>query len=249
MPLVHIDWAKEGLAYARQKGDIVVIVDVLRFSSAVVTAVAHGFSIYPVPDRASGEELAQRVDACLAGRSDSPGISISPVSFMNVPVNQNRKVILPSPNGATCSSMIKDRDSALVGCFLNAQAVGEMISSLAFSSGRSVTVIACGEQRSVATGERVVYVPEEAHRVFAIEDYLGAGAIISSTSLQRSAEAEICGRSFSAAEKDLPQLVRESFSGRYLIEHNMRADIEHAVQVSNYNVVPSIHGGDVVWID
>ena len=50
-PRISIDWAKDGLEYALKKGDIVVIVDTLRFSSAVVTAVAYGFTIYPVPDR------------------------------------------------------------------------------------------------------------------------------------------------------------------------------------------------------
>jgi 2-phosphosulfolactate phosphatase len=249
MSLVHIDWAQDGLMYALKNRDIVVVVDTLRFSSAVVTAVAHGFSIYPVPDRQHGEKLSETVDACMAGRSDEPGISISPVSFVNVPVDHSRNVILPSPNGATCSAMINAEDCALVGCFLNAQAAGEMLTSLAYSKGRNVTVIACGEQRSVVTGQRVVYVPEDAHRVFAIEDYLGAGAIIVNTSLQRSAEAEICARSFMAAENDLSALVRDSFSGRYLIEHDMVADIDHAVQINRYTIVPSIHGGDVVWID
>lgn len=248
-PSITLDWGIDGLTYALARRDIIIIVDALRFSSAVVTAVAHGFVIFPVPDRNHGERLTERTDAILAARSGEPGISISPVSFMTAPGAIDKKVILPSPNGARCAARITEKDAAYIGCFLNAQAVGEMVTALAHVRSRGITVIACGEQRSIRTGARIVHAPEEAHRVFAIEDYLAAGAIITCSAVHRSTEAEVCARCFESSKNSLSRLLRNSLSGHYLVEHGLSADIEHSVQLNLFNVVPEVHGGDIVRIE
>ncbi|MBN2619993.1 2-phosphosulfolactate phosphatase [candidate division WOR-3 bacterium] len=248
-PCIHLDWGCDGLTHALERKDIVVIVDTLRFSSAVVTAVAHGFVIFPAPDREHGKNLALRINALLASRSDEPGISISPVSFLTAPDSVDKRVVLPSPNGASCAARIRKRDIAYIGCFLNAQAIGEMITALAHARGHDITVIACGEQRSIRMGTRIVYTLEKSHRVFAIEDYLAAGAIITRTTAQRNTEAETCARCFQSSKDSLSRLLYESFSGRYLIEHGLSADIDHAAQLNLFNVVPEVHGGDIVCIE
>jgi len=249
VPCITIDWARDGLEYALERKDIVIIVDTLRFSSAVITAVAHGYTIIPAPDRIQGKIIAEKTNAKLANRSNESGLSISPGSFIQAAAAKEKKVILPSPNGASCATLVTQNDLAFIGCFLNARAIGEMVSDLAHAKEKNVTVIACGEQRSIKTGERVVYIPEEAFRVFAIEDYLAAGAIIAHTALQRSVEAEVSIRSFISSKDDLLQLLRGSFSGRYLVENDLGVDIEHAVQLNLYNVVPRIYGGDIVHIE
>jgi 2-phosphosulfolactate phosphatase len=248
-PCIHLDWGCDGLTYALKHQDIVVIVDALRFSSAVVTAVAHGFIIFPVPDREQGENLAERTNTALAVRSEESGISISPLSYMTAPGGIEKKIILPSPNGASCAARIRKRDIAYIGCFLNAQAIGEMITALAHTQGHDITVIACGEQRSIRNGNRIVYVLEESHRVFAIEDYLAAGAIIACTTVQRSTEAEVCARCFQSSQDSLFKLLCGSLSGRYLIEHGSSADIEHSARLNLYNIVPQVHGDDIVHIE
>lgn len=53
-----------------------------------------------------------------------------------------------------------------------------------------VTLIAAGEQQTIDTGEKIVYVKKKARRVFAVEDYLGCGAIISYTMLLKNTEAD-----------------------------------------------------------
>jgi 2-phosphosulfolactate phosphatase len=247
-PRITIDWAIDGFMHAQKRRDIIVIVDTLRFSSAVVTAVAHGFIVIPVSDRKKGEDLAGKHGAVLAVHSGEPGISISPISFITAAAGCNKSIILPSPNGAACATNVKRGDSVCIGCFLNASAVGEMITSLAHAHKRNVTVIACGEQRSVLSGQRIVYVSEESHRVFAIEDYLAAGAIITWTTLSRTIEAEVCARSFQSFKTNLFDVLRDSFSGQYLIQNGMEKDVEYAVCLHKHNVVPSAQHSDVVYI-
>jgi 2-phosphosulfolactate phosphatase len=239
-PIIQLDWSIEGLKFAIRNNDIVVIVDTLRFSSAVVTAVANGFTIYPTSDKKKGAALAAKIGAEMSGRPGKAKYSISPLSYMNVSDEENKEVVLCSPNGAACSELVAQGDSAFVGCLLNALKVAEHVSKLAKETKKNVMVIAAGEQRAIDTGERIVYVLKKAYRVFAIEDYLGAGAIIFYSGLRKKPEAQVCARAFEASKNDLEGLLRDSFSGRYLVQNNLIEDVRHAAQLNSYDVIPVI---------
>lgn len=248
-PHVHLDWAPDGLSHALKHRTIVVIVDVLRFSTAVTTAVAHGFTIYPVSDPQKAAERAAQLGAELAGKSGQAEFSISPSTYLRASASGNKHVVLYSPNGAACSEQIGNNDTAYIGCFLNALAVGQLISAVARAQSKDVTMIAAGEQRAVVTGERITYQPQEAERVFAIEDYLGAGAILGHVDLTKSAEAYVCEQAYQSVAGQLLKLVRDSFSGRYLEQHDLLDDVHHAVKVNTYSVVPVIRSGYITALE
>lgn len=240
--MVQIDWAAEGVRYALKNRDIVVIVDALRFSTAVTTAVAHGFTMYPVGDREEGNKLAASIGAEMSGRPGKTKYTISPHSYLEVSPGDNRKVVLFSPNGAACTALAGADDTVFIGCFLNARAVGKLLTEIAPAQKRNVTVIAAGEQRAVNTGQRIVYDLEAAYPVFAIEDYLACGAIISYTELEKTAEAELCQVTFTSAKARLEEYLMKSFSGRYLVENGLGGDISHAARVNLYDIVPALRG-------
>jgi phosphosulfolactate phosphohydrolase-like enzyme len=244
-PLLTLDWGVDGMRYALQNSDITVVVDTLRFSTAVVTAVANGFTIYPVADRKVGEELALSIGAHVAGKSGSSRYSISPHSYLNVEGEVNKEVVLYSPNGAACSALVGSGYLAYVGCLLNARSVGEFVTALACRKRVNVTIIAAGEQRSIDTGERIVYERKSAYPVFAIEDYLASGAIMRYSELRKSPEAQLCEMSFEGAKARIEALLLESFSGRYLVQNGLRDDVIHAVQLNLYDAIPSIENGRI----
>ena len=107
------------------------------------------------------------------------------------------------------------------------------------SASRNLTVVAAGE------------VPEDqpegpADRRFAIEDYLGCGAILSELAMELTPEAELCRRAFESCCRDYARLVRESQSGLFLRERGMECDITHCVQRNIYDVVPTIREGRII---
>ena len=108
-----------------------------------------------------------------------------------------------------------------------------------------MTIIAAGEQRAIDTGEKIVYVKKDAGRVFAVEDYLGCGAVIYYTSLAKNAEAEVCALAYKAAQNRLVEILLGSFSGEYLIQKNLIGDVEYAAQLNCYDVVPVIRDGKI----
>lgn len=245
MPTVKIDWGVEGLKYALRDNDIVIIVDVMRFSSAAVTAVAEGFVIYPVPDNDKGLKLAGEIGAELAGKAPVARFSLSPLSYIKNNQHPNKRVVLASPNGATCAALVKEHDIGYIGCFLNAEAVARRAEREASESGRDITVIAAGEDRAAEKDGRVYYVRENSGRVFAPEDYLGAGAIISFMSLPKNTDTVLCESSFNVVRDNLRDLLTESYSGRWLLQNDAQKDLEHLLQINYYDIVPVINNGKI----
>src|SRR5438477_4167664 len=83
-------------------------------------------------------------------------------------------VVLPSPNGSTCAALAVESGATVVaGCIRNARAVGEQLRN----ENGPISVIPCGERW-----------PDGSLRP-SVEDFLGAGAILSHLGGSASPEA------------------------------------------------------------
>ena len=77
----------------------------------------------------------------------------------------------------------------------------------------------------------------------AIEDLLGAGAIIYHLGLPCSPEAQVARDAFRSARPDLPRLIKASVSGCELVERGFQRDVEIAVETEVSACVPLLIGG------
>ena len=144
-------------------------------------------------------------------------------------------MVLASPNGATCSRYGGQIPFLFVGALLNAQAVAAAVSSLLEQSDLSVTVIACGERWKTPS--------EDGELRFAIEDYLGAGAILSYLQQEKSPEARVCEGAFVQVRDELDTLLWACGSGRELREIGFGVDVQHAARLNVYEMVPCMRNG------
>lgn len=233
----QLEWGPEAAENAARRGDVVVIVDVLSFSSAVVTAVQHGGYIYPCSQGDDPRQAARAVGAEAAvRRTEVPAkgrYSLSPLTYLEMTAGTG--VVLASPNGAVCSRCAEQAPLVVVGCFLNAQATARALDEMLTGGSGSVTLIACGEVENDAAGKR--------RRRWAVEDYLGAGAILSYMMAAKSADARVCERAFSASRDELAAILRESPSGDELIRQGFAADVEFVSRLNVYDVVPIMRQG------
>ncbi len=233
----RIDWGVDGAHRAALRRDIVVVVDVLRFSTATVVAIDKGALIYPCAPSDDVSDLAQRAGAEVADyRADTEAAhsySLSPAGYDRI--SPGTRVVLPSPNGAACARAAQDAPYVFVGALVNAQAVAGAISMLMAHPDQAATIIACGERWPASDGD-------EGLRV-AIEDYLGAGAILSYILLDKSPEARVCEASFLAIREQLEDLLRESISGRELRYKGWGADVKRAARLNLYQTVPILRHG------
>jgi 2-phosphosulfolactate phosphatase len=76
----------------------------------------------------------------------------------------------------------------------------------------------------------------------AIEDLIGAGAILTHLSGQRSPEALLATVAFEGVAGRLLEQLTSSASGRELVERGYRRDVELASQIDSSGVVPILTG-------
>jgi 2-phosphosulfolactate phosphatase len=230
----RLDWGRRGVRQAAERGDLLVIVDTLSFSTAVVTAVHYGGLIYPCSLEEDAAALAQQIggEAAVSRREvpERGRFSLSPATYLHLEAGM--RVVLASPNGATCSRYAGQVPSLLVGALVNAKAVAAAVSLLLKQGNISVTVIACGERWKILS--------EDGELRIAVEDYLGAGATLSYLEHEKSPEARVCEGAFVQVRDDLDTILWECTSGRELREMGFGVDAQHAARLNAYETVPHL---------
>ena len=194
---IRVEWGLRGVE-ALADCRTFVIVDVLSFSTSVSVAIQRGVSILPYrwKDATAADHAAQH-QALLAGERGQ-GYSLSPRSLENAPAGT--RLVLPSPNGSTISLEAARHGHVLAGCLRNRTAVSARAASL----GGPIAVIPAGERW-----------PDGSLRP-ALEDLLGAGAIVSLLPGRRSPEAAAAAALFAAMCAELPFALDTCASGREL---------------------------------
>ena len=77
----------------------------------------------------------------------------------------------------------------------------------------------------------------------AIEDLLGAGAVLEALGAEGSPEAQIAREAYRNAGDRLPDLIRGSVSGRELIDAGWAADVETAMALNASMAAPLLQDG------
>ena len=209
--------------------DAVVIVDVLSFSTCVDIAVAKSAFVFPFAE--PGEKaraFAAQSNAVCAGPRSHEHYSLSPRSLVDI--HAGTRLVLPSPNGAA-ASLQTGTTPTFTACLRNADAVARA----AHTAGRRIAVIAAGERW-----------PSGSLRV-AIEDWLGAGAVIASLEGQKSPEAEAACLAFRAASNRMESMLIDCVSGRELVERGFPDDVRLASQLNVSGSAPRLTKG--VFVD
>lgn len=202
---VRLEWGDDGLARLAA-ADVVVVVDVLRFSSTVTTRVAAGGAV-PLDAAAHAVSL----------------------------------------NGAATSRAAAALDPApivLLGCLRNASAVAEAIADEQRRRGArtSIALIAGGELVPADAGAAA-----RTARRFAVEDLLGAGAIVDALGVRgidhTSPEAAAAGEAFRGLRAARRHLLAASGSGQELAERGAHDEVRAAAELDASTAVPVLREG------
>ena len=217
---VVCEWGLQGLRESA-RGRIVIIVDVLSFSTATTIAVGAGATILPCEwndERAIAMAKAEHAE--LASKRGKGRFSLAPASLRDVP--RGLRLVLPSPNGSTLAFAARElgAEAIVVGCLRNAAAIAR------WAGERPVSVIAAGEKW------------RDGGLRFAIEDWLGAGAIISHLAGTRSHDAEAAAAAFATMRGKIREVLAASRSGTELIAQGYPDDVDLASELDADDTVP-----------
>jgi 2-phosphosulfolactate phosphatase len=214
---IRLEWGGHGVAALGRACAVLVVVDVLSFSTTVDLVLGQGGLVRPLSWRGGSSPRPSSVT------------SMAPSTVLD----------LPSPNGATlCTAAAGTTAHVLTGCLRNSRAVAAMAHRLA--EGEPVGIIPAGERWGVnlfTSGSGGPLRP-------CVEDQLGAGAIVEALVCRgRSASPEAMLAAAAYRVTDVEAALVDCASGRELTAAGHRGDVELAAAVGVSSVAPVLADG------
>ena len=221
--------------------DAYVVVDVLRFSTTVSTALHLGveevivYADFNESLRAARELNVPLIAEVEGFKPEGADLDNSPTGVLNYFVsNPPKKLVVRTTSGALIveEAVRKKLEEVVIGAIVNAEAVAKYLSSKAVES---VTIAMAGYKRSM----------------FAIDDLLGAGAVIAELAKVTgnlelmTDEAVVAHELYVKAVKEgrIEELIKSGRAGRFLVETGRSADVEYSAKPSILPVVPKLRPG------
>ena len=223
-------------------GGIAIIIDVLRASTTIVTALEEGAAfVKPVADVDEARRLKHGdFSSCLLG-GERGGLQIAGFDLGNSPaeythsVVAGRGVVMTTTDGTLAIKRCETAREILVGSLLNRTSVAKTALLLAAKRGIDSIHLVCAGTNGKETDE----------------DILGAGAIVDAGILATKSRSLVDSNSTKAAtefrrivdasvdsQERLTARLRQSLGGRNLIRLGMDSDLVLAAAVDRCRLVP-----------
>lgn len=220
--------------YFKSEYEIVVVIDVLRATSAICAAFDNGIkSIIPVPTVEEAMEYKRK--GYLAGAERKGQIvegfdfGNSPFSYMNEDF-KGKDVVLSTTNGTKALDIAKDAEIVVVGSFLNLDALCEWL----VIQNKNVLCLCSGWQDK-----------------FNLEDTICAGAIsdylITTGNYTADEDSSVAAKYLYLSAKDnYFGYLKSSSHRRRLKNLNLNEDVKYCLTPNQTRVIPILKDGKLV---
>jgi 2-phosphosulfolactate phosphatase len=214
----------------------VLIVDILRATSTITTAIANGASyLIPVNTPKEAFELYEQLDrnAILGGevngkRIDGFDLGNSASEYISAVV-ADKPIIIRTTNGTRTINVCPSALNLVIGCFLNKTSCCRYLMGL----GCDILIVCSGKEGS-----------------FGIEDAVFAGACINilhqqMPNIEKTDSALACEMMYLQCKSDILGLLCKSEHGKYLIDIGLGDDLTLCAKEDTTTVVPIYHDGKI----
>ena len=217
-----------------------VIVDVLRATSTITTAIANGAKgVVPVEDMGDASKIAQNLDSAgylLCGEKN--GVKIEGYQLGNSPLEykrdivENKTLILNTTNGTEAISRSSLADNIIIASFLNLKHIVDLLRS----QGNEVVIVCAGWRGRLC-----------------LEDSLCAGQIVHELfggSLPNDARdgAKVAFGLYEKYGDDLEGVIGKSNHAVRLKEIIGNEDVAYCCKINSCKVVPAMNDGIITDI-
>jgi 2-phosphosulfolactate phosphatase len=219
------------LAEADLRESCVVVFDVLRATSSMITGLAHGVAGFlPVKTVEAAWALKKRNPSWLLA-GERYGVPPAGFDLGNSPAEftkaGGRQIIITTTNGTVALQQVRFSKMILLGALLNVRALARLLQSI---SPSHLLLVCAG------TGDR-----------FSLEDAVGAGALLASLPQTDYSDAASMVRAlYCQVSPDLQNCLLGSQNGRALRDIGKEEDVRHCSQLSIYDIVGIVRGEAVV---
>jgi 2-phosphosulfolactate phosphatase len=217
----------------------VVVIDVLRATSTIVTALSRqALQVIPVNEPTEAIELARRIgpDECVLG-GEQKGFKIEGFDLGNSPTEYDaakvagKKVILCTTNGTKAIKRAQGAAEVLIGSYLNMQAIVGYLAA----SGQDLLVVCAGRELHVSLEDLAC----AGMMVRDLKEFRDDLELTDAATVARyvAERAQACG---------LEQFCATTEHGQYLTQIGMGADLQACAALDQFNIVPRFTDGKVV---
>ena len=224
MPSIDVCFSPELLHLYDLKGKAVVAVDILRATSTMTTAFAHGAAhIFPVMQLE--ECLAYSAKGCLTAaerdgqKADGFDLGNSPFSYMDGAV-KDKAIAITTTNGTRAIRLSEAAEEIIVGSFLNLSAVVSHLRALQLD-----VIVVCAGWKGNFNLEDTLYAGALAERLEG-EFTFANDATLAALYLYRSAKA------------DMFTFLQQSSHVQRLLRLDITKDVAFCLEEDKYNVLP-----------
>ncbi len=214
------------------EGKTVVVVDIFRATSCIVTGVANGATaIRPVAEVEECKQLGKE-GYLMAGERE--GIKVPDFDLGNSPFDYDEKIVsgkkvaISTTNGSQAIVKSKAANEIIIGAFLNLEAVSEYLLQV-----KSDVVIHCSGWKGRVN----------------LEDTLFAGALIDECAEEMNTigdSALVAHQLYIANHENLYGIAKQSSHAERLSGFGIEQDLEFCMTENEYQVVPKLVDGELV---
>ena len=218
----------------RDDKSIVVIIDILRATSAICTALNNGAKAI-IPVATVAEAMEYKTKGFLTG-AERDAVKLDGFDFGNSPFHymtesiRGKEIVLTTTNGTQAIDVAKDAYMVVVGAFLNIDALCNML----VAQNRSILLLCSGWKNK-----------------FNLEDALFAGAVTEKITLLND-QYELGDGClalkylYQTAEKDPYKFLNHSSHKERLARLNLKEDIRYCLRPNQTKVIPILKEGKLV---
>lgn len=223
-------------------GGIAVVIDVLRASTTMVTALAHGAAGVKPTLTVEQARAAAGPGVLLGGERGCvriPGFDLgnSPLDYVPSRV-ASRSVVITTTNGTAALEACRTAREVLVGAMVNRSALAAVARELATRCGCRDVHLVCAGTDGAVSGDDVLtagaILDAAAGVPAAAEDRLDAPARAARDSFRG-----LCGQG-AAVQRAIEEVFRHSPGGANLVALGMDADLAAAAAIDSLAVVPRL---------
>lgn len=210
----------------------VVVVDILRATSCMVTALAHGVqSIRPF---ANLEECRAMKSKNYFTAGERNGEKVEGFDFGNSPFEymadnlKGEKIAFTTTNGTQAIAKSQGAKEIIIGSFLNLSAVTEYL-----KKGEDSVLVVCAAWKGKVN----------------LEDTLFAGALVENLKnhVEPDCDAPLAAQHlYNLAKKDMVDFLKDSSHVKRLNRLNIHKDIEFCLTPDQYQTIPKLVDGELV---
>ncbi len=219
------------------KSNVVVVIDVLRATSAICTALHYGAKkIIPVVSVEVAEQYLDKADIVGAERGGKvvEGFKYgnSPLSYAGSHV-KDKTIVLTTSNGTFSIAAAQNAEEVIIGSFLNLDSVVNWIKC----QNLDVVLLCSGWKRK-----------------FNLEDSLFAGAVVYEL-LKDGEDIDITDSSIAACElykvakNDLKGFLKDSSHRKRLKNLNIENDVEYCLKSNQMDLIPILTHDGIVKLE